>query len=285
MSFLERTRNFISIWNHRRKQHRAFRRLQDEMRERVRSGAPLTSLNLIESALSLLRPAPINLDMIRIGPDADGGYIVPNDLGGITALFSPGVSDEIRFDREIAAQGINVFLADASVDEPPNLPKNVKFRSAFIGPNDGPKFISMSTWMAECAEGSRDLMLQMDIEGAEYDVLKDLDSSEIERFRIILLEIHDLQKVMDPEWASAFIFTFSKLNKTHILCHVHPNNSSSYFNVGNRIVPQVVELSYIRRDRALELEGLASLPHPLDQKNAPKLMDIPASEFWLPHKG
>jgi hypothetical protein len=45
-------------------------------------------INLIQS----LAPQTTDKALIRLGPNKDGGYLVPNDLDGIEACFSPGVS-------------------------------------------------------------------------------------------------------------------------------------------------------------------------------------------------
>ena len=36
-------------------------------------------------------------ELIRLGSNNDGGYLVPNDLKGISACFSPGVDTKIEF--------------------------------------------------------------------------------------------------------------------------------------------------------------------------------------------
>lgn len=49
----------------------------------------------------------------------DGGYLIPDDLEGISACFSPGVDDRATFETSLIARGIPCFLADASVDKAP----------------------------------------------------------------------------------------------------------------------------------------------------------------------
>jgi len=40
----------------------------------------------------LLKPKASKTPLIRIGGDIDGSYLVPDDLDGIAACFSPGVN-------------------------------------------------------------------------------------------------------------------------------------------------------------------------------------------------
>jgi len=53
--------------------------------------------NLV-SFLTLLKPMQTNYELIRIGSDTDGGYLIPNDLKGIDTCFSPGVSTTSDFE-------------------------------------------------------------------------------------------------------------------------------------------------------------------------------------------
>ena len=69
--------------------------------------------------LAMVRPIAIRHPLIRIGGGADGGYLVPDDLEGIVACFSPGVAATATFEEELAARGIKCFLADYSVRRPP----------------------------------------------------------------------------------------------------------------------------------------------------------------------
>ena len=49
----------------------------------------------VKSFLCTLTPHHCGIDLVRIGPDEDGGYLLPDDLNGIEALFSPGVSETL----------------------------------------------------------------------------------------------------------------------------------------------------------------------------------------------
>lgn len=52
------------------------------------------------NALRLLSPWHAGHEMIRLGEDRDGGYLVPDDLDGIRACFSPGVDLASHFERD-----------------------------------------------------------------------------------------------------------------------------------------------------------------------------------------
>jgi len=63
-----------------------------------------------------IKPFDTGIELIRVGPNYDGGYLIPNDLENIEALFSPGVGDVFEFEKELQAKGIKVFMADSSVE-------------------------------------------------------------------------------------------------------------------------------------------------------------------------
>ena len=80
---------------------------------------PSVDLDALRVFIRKLVPVDVGIELTRIGSGDDGGYLVPDDLSGIGGCISPGVSTEISFDREMAARGIPVFMADASVKGPP----------------------------------------------------------------------------------------------------------------------------------------------------------------------
>lgn len=81
--------------------------------------ARLTDKNELQSLLNKLRPISCGNELIRLGPEGDGGYLVPDDLAEIKACFSPGVDRISGFEVDCANMGMNVFLADKSVEKPP----------------------------------------------------------------------------------------------------------------------------------------------------------------------
>lgn len=83
----------------------------------VEKTTPVDRLN--DLAIKLW-PVKTRFPLIRIGSENDGGYLIPNDLYGITACFSPGVDINSSFEKELLKrEGIPSHLADYSVDAPP----------------------------------------------------------------------------------------------------------------------------------------------------------------------
>ena len=73
----------------------------------------------VRAFMRTVRPHATEHPLVRIGGDGDGGYLVPDDLAGISALFSPGVAETADFEAEFARRNVPCFLADYSVEGPP----------------------------------------------------------------------------------------------------------------------------------------------------------------------
>ena len=78
-----------------------------------------TKLEDLKELIHSLQPEICGRELIRVGGDADGGYLLPDDLDGIEYCFSPGVSSIADFENQLADRGIRSFMADYSVKEPP----------------------------------------------------------------------------------------------------------------------------------------------------------------------
>lgn len=230
--------------------------------------------------LQTLRVTPGRTPLVRLGPRSDGGYLLPDDLDGITGAISPGVSTESRFDLELAQRGIPVLMVDASVDGPSVDHPLFTFRQQWLDIWSSEGTTTLEELVAASPAG--DLLLQMDIEGAEYRVLAATPQEVLERFRIIVLELHDLAHVLLPGRSSDLGSVMSKLLRTHAVVHVHPNNYSPVIRVGEVDVPHVVEVTLHRRDRHVASDATPDFPHPLDADCDPDGPRLVLPELFRP---
>ncbi len=92
-----------------------------------------TSPTDVTALIRRLRPLDCGKELIRIGGEGDGGYLVPNDLEGIEYCFSPGVSTTSDFENTLADLHIKSFLADYSVASPPVVRPEMVFDKKFLG--------------------------------------------------------------------------------------------------------------------------------------------------------
>lgn len=250
-----------------------------------------TSLAQIHVMLPKPSPAPL----IRIGGQADGSYLLPDDLHGIKACFSPGVSNRKDFEDELCDRfAIACHMCDYSSDKArlrTPLKPTQTFRKKWLETQSGPDRISLTDWVNEThPDAKEDLLLQMDIEGAEFRTLLNTPENILRRFRIIVLELHRLRACKDPNEFSRELGPLLSLLDKHFVCvHAHPNNCCGEFILDDSglNMPQVCEFTFLRRDRWRNRpkDGLYQplIPHPLDiAANVPGKPPIFLNEKWLP---
>ena len=107
-------------------------------------------------------------------------------------------------------------------------------------------------WRLRTGAGKGDLLLQMDVEGAEYAILHEVSEETLAKFRIMIIEFHYVDRIFDRNEFAQIKQVFDKLLKQFYIVHVHPNNSG-YISARNGIdVPTVMEFTFFRRDRVLQ---------------------------------
>ncbi|MEL6817307.1 MAG: FkbM family methyltransferase [Pseudomonadota bacterium] len=244
----------------------------------------LVDIDTVRLFLARFRAHYVPVELIRIGGDGDGGYLLPDILENVEFCFSPGVEYVAHFERELSNRyGIRSFMADASVDSAPMEDDNFQFIPKFIGNRTHGNFVTLSDWVEQSvgqSTGAR--ILQMDIEGGEYDVLMYESVDSLAQFSTIIVEFHWLQRMFEPNFFQTFATIFEKIYRNFSICHAHPNNCCGIAEYKNVQVPRVLEVTFVRNDL---IEGLARhdqvrLPHPLDRKNVPANDELVMPKIW-----
>lgn len=230
--------------------------------------------------LDSVKPRKTNYEMIRIGGESDGGYLVPDDLAGIDTCFSPGVSRIANFENELTTRGIKCFLADYSVESPPIDNPLFDFEKKYLGAESNDIYMTLEQWIAAKAPHKSDFILQMDIEGYEYPVILDTSVNTLEKFRILVFEFHGLEHVFDPMGYELISLAFSKLLRSFDVVHIHPNNYCRPIRCGDIEIPPLLEFTFLRRDRIERSTRATSFPHHLDRANVPSMPDFALPACW-----
>jgi hypothetical protein len=205
---------------------------------------------------------------LRFGSDSDGGYLLTEDASRVSALFSPGVGLEAGFEEIFARRGIDCFLADASVDGPPLTHDRIHFLKKYLGEKNNDSTIRLDSWIDECVGPARtELGMQMDIEGAEYAVLGGLSEENLPRFRFLIIEFHDLNKLVNHEFLTSLDGIIDVLSKTHLIVHTHANNATPPIKWENLTIFPTLEIVALRKDIVSGTEKPAEIPNSLDRKN------------------
>jgi hypothetical protein len=74
------------------------------------------------------------------------------------------------------------------------------FTKKYVGTVNDEMFMTMDKWVSEQKEfaSGKDFILQMDIEGWEYPTLLNVSEDVLKRFRIIVIEVHDIESWGHP---------------------------------------------------------------------------------------
>ena len=184
----------------------------------------------------------------------------------------------------MSQRGYDVFMYDMTIDGLPFENEKFHFFKEGIG---GTKDIEKSLDTLENFikrnghENNSNMILKMDVEGAEWDFLENVSSSTLNQFDQILFEFHDLVRYKNDKEMIKTISSLDKLNLTHTLVHIHGNNNGYYLNFENvGLVPDVLELTYLRTtNHKFYDDKEIFLPTNFDFPNGDKLPDVPLG-YW-----
>ena len=226
----------------------------------------------------------VGKNFVRLGRPNDGGYVMVDNFKPAGVAYSFGIKDDVSWDWDMAARGYNIFMYDPTIDA---LPQNHErfhfFKEGILGIEIKEK--SMNTLenfiKLNGHENKEDMILKMDVEGAEWSFLSTVTSETLNQCDQIVFEFHDLTKPKDQSVMNATLACINKINKTHSLVHLHANNCGSFLILDDKILfPDVLELTYVKTSNyELVDDENIFLPIPIDQPNNKDCQEIPLG-FW-----
>lgn len=216
-----------------------------------------------------------DISLERFGSPGDGGYLLSDDISESDICISLGIGDNYSFDLDMAKRCERVLMFDHTIPPPQHLSPNMAFEKVGISSVESEDFTTIERIISRLPAGS-DLILKVDVEGAEWEVLQSLTLETLGRFRQIAAEFHNLHAIHNTEHFEKIIASLSKLSQTHILTNLHINNWASYQLVAGVPFPDVVEVTYMRRSS--RMGDLFNLENSLNQSNNTDLSDA-ASNF------
>ena len=141
--------------------------------------------------------------------------------------------------------------------------------------------MTLDDWVKCNVSNSGDLLLQMDIEGAEWHVLLNVSEQTLKRFRIIIIEFHCLERLMDKHSFPAMKAVFDRLLRDFHVVHSHPNNYGGLVDTRLFQIPRLLEMTFLRKDRVNSSTYATRFPNPLDATNDKSLPDVPLPPQWF----
>lgn len=239
-------------------------------------------------ALSLLTPCDVpSVPKVRIGnKTGDGGYVMADRFRSGQKVYSYGISTEISFDLELAERGLEIFMYDHTVSGLPFSHPNFNFFRQGLAPRNIPEesLYSLEYHTAMNHHTENDMILKMDIEGAEWSVLGQIDPGLLSRFEQLTLEIHFVdQSIKSSELRGGFKSVFRKITSLFHIIHVHSNNAAPIIDTADGIpVPQLLEISCLRKDLGPSAPWSRFIPSALDAPNMPRPDQVLAFFPFLP---
>jgi len=254
--------------------------LNTAQKERV-DGEPAGRQAWIRRVMSLLTPQEvIGYHKIRIGRRNDGGYVLIDDERQTRVCYSFGIGLDASWDHEMAVRGAVIYQYDHHLDKPPQQHPSFRFYSIGAGPISHGNIKTVQDLIDENGHGTEsEMILKMDIEGAEWDILDQVSVPLLKQFVQIVVELHGMSEMRSMDWCARAERVLLKLSESHVPVHVHGNNFSLFDIVEGVPVPQVVEVTFARRSSYSTKAGTERFPTDIDQPNNPDVADMYLSRF------
>jgi hypothetical protein len=217
---------------------------------------------------------------LRVGGLRDGGYVMLDDFATASAVYSLGIGGDVSFDLEMAGHGMSIHQYDHTVPGPPAQHPLFHFQRKGLAAVEAGEFTTIGNEIRRNGHSHRrDLILKIDIECAEWEVLDATSDEDLDRFEQIVAEFHGFLRIREPEWRALTQRVLGRLFRTHAVYHVHANNWADFQIIDGVPVPDVLEVSYVRRDRATLVPSTAFFPTPFDVPCHPDRPDIILGNF------
>lgn len=195
-------------------------------------------INKLKELLSLYKTEGVLYK--RFGSPNDGGYVLVDDLSKDDFVISCGIDNNIDWEKDVSpfVSGINAY--DNSIQQMPEKIEGCEFYNKTISQD---VFISD---LVQQARNDKDLILKVDIEGAEWNLFS--ESDDLSMFRQIVVELHGfIHGIQDGKLFNKMVNALSNLNKDHFPVFIHGNNYSQHVDIFGNKIAQVAEILFLRK--------------------------------------
>jgi hypothetical protein len=209
---------------------------------------------------------------IRGGVNSDGGYVFAELEGEYDCYISAGISNEESFSRDFINKynmnSSNSFGFDGTIH---NYPYHYTREITFFRKNINTFNDNNNSNLSFLIEKYNNIFLKMDIEGGEYPWLLQIDESQLNKFKQIVIEFHG---ITNDTWNCNYtdkVKCLEKLSKTHYIIHAHGNNYGPAVNN----IPDVIELTYVNKNYFNSVPDLNTTPLPIANLDFPNTYSTP----------
>lgn len=231
--------------------------------------------------------SPQGEQIIRYGPVGDGGYLLVNKFNQIDKVVSLGVGINIEIELYFANLGKDILLFDGTIKSLPKSHSKFKFFNSNVYGTppcaESTSFILVSEIFSLYLQSSAkdfekkfsksEILFFIDIEGSEYDLIMNLEKSDLEVCQQITIEFHDIFKQITQDTPIIFD-SLAKLRETHELISVHGNNYGASFQMNGMDFPDVLETTWLRKDLSTFVRGKNNFNPMLNKPNNPLAREL-----------
>lgn len=187
--------------------------------------------------------------LIRIGnKNGDGGYIMADYFPDKAVAYSFGIGNDVSWDDDIAERVKTVLMYDHTISKlPPHKNKCKLIWTPFgVSSYSSGAFTTLQRLITLNGHlDEENMILKLDVEGAEYDVIKSTPTDVFKQFSQIVIEFHNMHIFENIDTAC---FALEKLLKTHTPIHVHANNVGRILKINNTNMPELLEVTYLNKN-------------------------------------
>lgn len=234
--------------------------------------------NLYKELFAILRPYDAeNKKKVRIGGNSDGGYVMfPPEKGSF--VYSCG-KDHTQWNKDMADMNCIVLNFCADYSDIKNEKNNVFYvqRNLVAGAVSEKEDITLAEVLRKFNhESINNIILQIDVEGKEWEFFDNIDTVHMQKFSQIVGEFHGLA---DKHNLQRYKRIFNKIIRTHIPIHFHYNNYGPIICFEDFLVSNLFEISFLRRDLAKFISSKISYPTDLDYPNLQNIPEVHIGKF------
>lgn len=234
----------------------------------------------ILNIIKLFKPSHLGYNFMRVGGHKDGSYIIPDNLGKIKYCFSAGYGGISSFEKDLEKLNIKTFLADYSYNKPRNL-KKLKYTKKFVKSYSDKNFIDINLWIEKSVQKKhKDMIMQMDIEGGEYEAIYAISEKNLKRFKILIIEFHNLFLTNNQIFNKFLSSCLNKIKKNFEVFFIHPNNNSGVSNFDGLIFPNILEVTFLNKENIKKKTKFVNNFKNFNIKNNPLKNKINLPDYW-----
>jgi hypothetical protein len=242
---------------------------------------PRTSEKDMKQLLGKFRVMEVDANLIRVGSEIDGGYVLPDLLNPDLVCFSAGVHLNSDFELDLAKRGIKSHLIDFSVAGPVINHELFGFQRKFLsGTTFLDSHVTLDDWVGDL-EKDRDLLLKMDIEGSEWAVLSGASSETLNRFNLMVIEFHGLDRLGFAGPFSIINGVLNRILEGFDIVNAHPNNYRGESIFFGARVPEVLEITFVNKRLNISGARVATGLRAPNLPNNPVEEEIELDNYWF----